>query len=153
MMLDSAVGLGFTFQNLAERDGLMRLDQTFLRCLEAAEPALHLRLLAARAAPDALPAKDESALIIDLGPHLDAFVGELFGTEAELETLLAETLALDPVHNCKRLFVQRQAVKKYPDPSALDVYKRQVGTRVCPSAKRIRGGFNISRTFLVRTMS
>jgi len=119
-MLDSAVGLGFTFQNLAERDGLMRLDQTFLRCLEAAEPALHLRLLAARAAPDALPAKDESALIIDLGPHLDAFVGELFGTEAELETLLAETLALDPVHNCKRLFVQRQAVKKYPDPSAFD---------------------------------
>jgi NADPH-dependent glutamate synthase beta subunit-like oxidoreductase/NAD(P)H-flavin reductase len=120
MMLDNALGLGFTFQDLAERDGLVRLDQTFLRRLEEAEPALHLRLLAARAAPDALPSKDESALIIDLGPHLDRFVGELFGIESELEASLAETLALDPVHNCKRLFVQRQAVKKYPDPSSFD---------------------------------
>jgi NADPH-dependent glutamate synthase beta subunit-like oxidoreductase/NAD(P)H-flavin reductase len=120
MMLDSALGLGFTFQDLAERDGLVRLDQTFLRRLESAEPALHLRLLAARAAPDGLPTKDESALIIDLGPHLDTFTGELFGIETELESLLAETLALDPVHNCKRLFVQRQAVKKYPDPSSFD---------------------------------
>ena len=81
MMLDNALGLGFTFQDLAERDGLVRLDQMFLQRLEQAEPALHVRLLTARALPDSLPSKDESALIIDLGPHLDTFVGELFGIE------------------------------------------------------------------------
>ena len=49
--------------------------------------------MAARAMPDALAAKDESALIIDLGPHLDAFVADLFGIGAEMEQLLALTLA------------------------------------------------------------
>jgi len=119
-MLDTALGFGVTFQDLTERDGLARLDQTFLRRLAEADPALHVRLLTARAAPDSVPEKDESALIIDLGPHLDGFVAELFAIESEVGALLAETLALDPVHACKRLFVQRQAVKKYPDPSSFD---------------------------------
>ena len=118
MMLDTALGFGVTFQDLQERDGLVRLDQMFLQRLAEADAVLHLRLLTARAEP--LPEKDESALIIDLGPHLDAFVAELFGIEAEIGAVLAETLALDPVHACKRLFVQRQAVRRYPDPSAFD---------------------------------
>ena len=54
MMLDSALGLGFTFRDLAERDGLVRLDQAFLQRLEQAEPALHVRLLTARAEPEQL---------------------------------------------------------------------------------------------------
>jgi NADPH-dependent glutamate synthase beta subunit-like oxidoreductase/NAD(P)H-flavin reductase len=120
MMLDTALEFGVTFQDLQERDGLVRLDQMFLQRLAAADAVLHLRLLAARAAPDAVSEKDESALIIELGPHLDGFVAELFGIEAELDAVLAETRALDPVHACKRLFVQRQAVRRYPDPAAFD---------------------------------
>ena len=111
------LGFGVSFRDLAERDGLVRLDQVFLTRLE---PALHARLMAARATPDGMAAKDESALIVDLGPSVDAFVGELFGIETELDALLAETKALDPIHACKRLFVQRQAVKKYPDPAGFD---------------------------------
>ena len=48
------------------------------------------------------------------------FVARLFGIEAETAALAAQTLALDPIHACKRLFVQRQAVKKYPDPASFD---------------------------------
>ena len=117
-MTDPTLGLGFTFRDLAAREGLIRLDHAFLDRLERDEPDLRVRLLAARADPDALPGKDESALIVDLGPHLDRFVADLFGIAAQTEALLADTRALDPVHNCKRLFVQRQAVKKYADPSA-----------------------------------
>jgi NADPH-dependent glutamate synthase beta subunit-like oxidoreductase/NAD(P)H-flavin reductase len=120
MMLNTALGFGFTFHDLTERDGLVRLDQTFLERLQTADPALHVRLLSARASPDSLSGKDESTLIIDLGSHLDAFVAELFDIGLETSALLAETLDLEPVHACKRLFVQRQAVKKYPDPSAFD---------------------------------
>ena len=120
MMLNTPLGFGVTFQDLRERDGLARLDVAFLRHLAEADQELHLRLLAARATPDLLPAKDESALIIDLGPHLDTFVAELFDIEGEVGALLTRTLALDPVHACKRLFVQRQAVRKYPDPSGFD---------------------------------
>ena len=120
-MTEHGLGFGVTFQDLAERDGLARLDRTFLTRLAEADPALHVRLLTARAMPDSLQSKDESTLIIDLGSHLDAFVGELFGIGLENSAhQWLETLALDPVHTCKRLFVQRQAVKKYPDPSGFD---------------------------------
>src|SRR6185437_2079499 len=117
---DSTLGLGFGFDDLRTRDGLIRLDRAFLDRLAAEDGALHARLLAARAAPDGLAGKEESALIVELGPHLDGFVAALFGIEAETLALSRETLALDPVHACKRLFVQRQAVKKYPDPSGFD---------------------------------
>jgi NADPH-dependent glutamate synthase beta subunit-like oxidoreductase/NAD(P)H-flavin reductase len=114
------LGLGFTFADLNGRDGLIRLDKQFLEVLSAQDPALHQHLLTARATPDSLTNRDESDLIVALGPHLDTFVADLFGIQAETAALLRETRALDPIHTCKRLFVQRQAVKKYPDPSAFD---------------------------------
>ena len=114
------LGFGFSFADLATRDGLVRLDRVFLDRLAAEDGALHARLLAARATPDAVAAKDESDLVVALGPHLDSFVAALFDIEAETLALARETHALDPIHACKRLFVQRQAVKKYPDPSGFD---------------------------------
>ncbi len=117
---DPALGRGFSFEELAGRDGLVRLDRAFLAELQAEDAALHARLMAARAAPDRLAAKDESELIVTLGRYLDRFVAGLFGIEAETGALAARTHALDPIHACKRLFVQRQAVKKYPDPSGFD---------------------------------
>ena len=115
-----SLGLGFSFADLTSRDGLIRLDRSFLDWLAAADTALHQRLLAARAEPDALGAKDEGDLLVAVGPHLEAFLGELFGIGEELEALASATHALDPIHACKRLFVQRQAVKKYADPSGFE---------------------------------
>ena len=114
------LGFGFSFADLAGRDGLVRLDRIFLERLAGDDAALHARLLAARAAPDALATPEESDLVVALAPHLDGFVAALFGIEAETLALAHETHALDPIHACKRLFVQRQAVKKYADPSQFD---------------------------------
>jgi len=114
------LGFDLDFHALADRDGLVALDRAFLLRLAADDPALHARLLAARAAPDALPAKDEGDLVVAVGPHLDAFVAALFGIEAEALALAHETHTLDAIHACKRLFVQRQAVKKYSDPAWFD---------------------------------
>ncbi|WP_428483474.1 FAD-dependent oxidoreductase [Rhodopila sp.] len=119
--LDSPrLAFGFSFADLAVRNGLVRLDRQFLGTLAQQDAALHQRLLAARAAPDSLSSRDESDLVVALGPHLDGFVAALFGIEPQTEALMRTTLALDPIHACKRLFVQRQAVKKYADPSAFD---------------------------------
>jgi NADPH-dependent glutamate synthase beta subunit-like oxidoreductase/NAD(P)H-flavin reductase len=110
---------GFTFADLYDRDGLVRLDRAFMDRLQATDAALANRLLTARAAPQDLAAKDESNLLIDLGQHVEAFVGSLFGIEAELRTLAAHTQTLDPLYACKRLFVQRRAVKAFkPDELA-----------------------------------
>jgi NADPH-dependent glutamate synthase beta subunit-like oxidoreductase/NAD(P)H-flavin reductase len=114
------LGFGFSFADLATRDGLVRLDRAFLDHLAVEDAPLRARLLAARAAPDGLTAKDESELVVALGPHLDGFVAALFGIGAELAAVARDTHALDPIHACKRLFVQRQAVKQHPDPSGFD---------------------------------
>ena len=114
------LGLGFDFPSLATREGLIQLDQAFLATLGAEEPALATRLLAARAAPEALAPKDESDLVIALGRHLDRFVANLFGIGAEVEALTRRTHALDPIHACKRLFVQRQAVRQFPEAAGFD---------------------------------
>jgi NADPH-dependent glutamate synthase beta subunit-like oxidoreductase/NAD(P)H-flavin reductase len=108
------------FAELATREGLVRLDQQFLAALAAADPALHARLLTARAAPSALDAKAEGELLVALGPHLEAFLAALFDIAPAIEALAVETRRLDPIHACKRLFVQRQAVKRYPDPAGFD---------------------------------
>ena len=120
MSVFECLGFGFTFADLNDRDGLIRLDKQFLEALEDRDTGLHHRLLAARAAPDSLTSRDESDLVVALGPHLDEFVAELFGIQSDTAELMQQTLELDPIHACKRLFVQRQAVKKYPDPSGFD---------------------------------
>ena len=117
---DTPLGLGFSFAELAGREGLVRLDRTFLARLAVENAALHARLLAARAVPDDVPSKDESDLVVALGPNVDGFIATLFGIEAEVSALARATHAMDPIHACKRLFVQRQAVKKYADPSGFD---------------------------------
>ena len=119
-MTAAPLGYGFTFADLARRDGLVALDRAFITHLATADTDLHARLMAARAAPDAQDAKAEGALVVDLGPIVEAFVAGLFGIEAEIAAIRDATIALDPVHQCKRLFVQRQAVRKYPAPSAFD---------------------------------
>ncbi|MDE2516904.1 MAG: FAD-dependent oxidoreductase [Rhodospirillales bacterium] len=115
------LGFGLDFAALASRAGLIALDGHFLAYLHEADPSLHHRLLAARAAPETLEAPAESALILALGPVLDAFLGLLIPPVAAPLAALAEaTAARDPVHGCKRNFVQRQAVKTYPDPAGFD---------------------------------
>ena len=111
---------GLSFDDLADRPGLVRLDRAFLAHLAAEDTGLHARLLAVRADPAALEDKAASDLIVALGPHVDAYVAALFGIEDAVLALARRTHALDPVHACKRLFVQRQAVKKHPDPAGFD---------------------------------
>ncbi len=118
--MDTSLGFGTDFAALGTRDGLIALDKRFLDHLAGQDAELHVRLLAARAAPDALEPLAESQLIMAVGPVLEGFVSELFGLDEALDALAARTRQLDPVHACKRLFVQRQAVKKYPDPSDFD---------------------------------
>ncbi len=117
---------GFAFADLYDRTALARLDGVFLDQLREADVELSNKLLAARATPDLLVAKDESELLIAVGPHLDRFVGKLFGIENEVRVLAERVSVLAPVYEVKRLFVQRVAVKKFKpeeaqgfDPAAL----------------------------------
>ncbi len=117
---DLALGFGFRFSDLYDGGGVARIDAAFLTWLAGADPALHTQLVAGRAAPGSVERAQHSALMIAAAPHLDDFVAKLFGIEAESRALAEHIHALTPLYLCKRLFVQRRAVKKYPDPASFD---------------------------------
>jgi NADPH-dependent glutamate synthase beta subunit-like oxidoreductase/NAD(P)H-flavin reductase len=109
---------GLRFEDLYEPAGLARLDQLFIEALKASDESLAGRLLAARAAPDALEPKAESQLLLDLAGHLEDFIGHLFGIAKELAALQARHSDLAPLFSVKRLFVQRQAIKAHKPEAA-----------------------------------
>jgi NADPH-dependent glutamate synthase beta subunit-like oxidoreductase/NAD(P)H-flavin reductase len=104
---------GLLFDDLYRREGLLRLDQRFLAYLQAGAAALQESLIAARAGPAALTAKQESELLLALAPHVDDFIGWLFGISAQVQALAARHHELAPLYSVKRLFVQRKAMHKF----------------------------------------
>ncbi|HVH81268.1 MAG TPA: pyridine nucleotide-disulfide oxidoreductase, partial [Stellaceae bacterium] len=121
-MAELALKHGLGFADLYDRDGLIKLDREFAAFLAAGDVALHDRLMAARADIGALDHKAESDLLVDLAPHVEDFLGALFGVEKDIRDLQARHDELAPLYSVKRLFVQRRAVKeiKEPDAVALD---------------------------------
>jgi NADPH-dependent glutamate synthase beta subunit-like oxidoreductase/NAD(P)H-flavin reductase len=120
-MTDLVLKHGFSFADLYERDGLVRVDRAFVGHLAETDAALHDRLMAARADPDALGRRDESNLLVELAPHVEDFLGDLFGIAAEVRELQARHAALAPLYAVKRLFVQRRAVKGVDEKAAAEI--------------------------------
>src|SRR5580704_4539825 len=102
---------GLAFDDLYRRDGLARIDALFVAHLQASDVELHNRLLTARRDPDALSDKAESDLVVDVAPHVEDFLGDLFGIAPELRAVQERHHELAPIYAVKRLFVQRRAVK------------------------------------------
>ena len=113
--------------DLYTREGLARLDVRFLTHLEGASPDLHHRLLTARRDPHTIENKAESELIIELAPHLEDFIGELFGIGAELAALQAQQDELAPLYAIKRKFVQRRAITGITAAQAAEIDGEAIG--------------------------
>src|SRR5918912_2899623 len=126
-MTDLALQHGLSFPDLYDREGLIRLDRAFVTHLAAADAALHERLMAGRADPDALDRKAESDLLVDLAPHLEDFLGDLFGIAGEVRALQKKHDELAPLYSVKRLFVQRRAVKEIKEPHAAQLNGHKLG--------------------------
>ncbi len=127
-MLD--LGFELRFTDLYEREGLQRVDAAFLSELVAADAALHARLLQARSDAAGLDAKQQSQLLIDLAPHVDDFLGALFGIRAQVGALATQHHRLAPLYEAKRQFVQRRAAKAYPQADAQALDGDRLGTEL-----------------------
>ena len=148
-MTGLTLGFGLNFTDLYENAGLEKLDRRFVEWLREADDDLASRLLAARAQPEAvIAAGDESRLLIDLAPHLDDFVGGLFGIGAALRQLAARHEALTPLYAAKRLFVQRRAAKAFRPDQAADL-----DGRVLTAALEVHLGIQFDElTFAARVL-
>ncbi len=109
---------GLTFADLYSVSGAARIDDLFVAELQSADTALAERLRSARAAPATLAAKEESALLIAVAPHLEDFIAGLFGIESAVQALEAQHHALAPLFAVKRQFVQRKAMNAYKPEAA-----------------------------------
>jgi NADPH-dependent glutamate synthase beta subunit-like oxidoreductase/NAD(P)H-flavin reductase len=101
---------GLSFEDLYHTEGLVRLDTKFRQHLQAVSAPLLQRLVAARENLGALDRKQQSDLIVELAPHVEDFMGELFGISSELRALQAKHHSLAPIYALKRRFVQKKAI-------------------------------------------
>jgi len=104
------LGFSLDFADLYSRAGLEKLDDSFLTHLREVDDDLAQRLLAARCAPP-VPSLEEADLLLALAPHVEDFLGRLFGIGGEMIALAERIDALAPLFSAKRLFVQRRAMK------------------------------------------
>jgi hypothetical protein len=120
MALAMTLGFGFRFHDLYDRDRLVDLDAVFLRELRASDADLHDRLLEARSAPQSLPRKQASDLMLAVSPYLEDFIADLFGIRSELLELQSRHHALAPLFSVKRRFVFKKAASGMtPEKAAL----------------------------------
>lgn len=109
----SVLKYGLLFQDLYDPKALHRLDTYFLAALQEADPPLAERLHQGRQGPEALSKQEESSLILEFAPFVEDFISHLFGIEKEIALLQEKHQMLAPLYRCKRLFIQRQALKAY----------------------------------------
>ncbi len=123
---------GFTFSDLYDAGALALLDSVFLEFVGAADARLRERVAVTRGNIAALTVKAESELLLALTPHVDAFIGQLFGIEAEFAVLSGAHHELSPLYSVKRLFVQRKAANKFKGEAAEQLNGPELAAKLEP---------------------
>jgi len=127
---DLRLAHGFRFEDLYQPEGLVRLDETFRSTLHATAPALADRLNYARQDPGALAPKQMSELLIDLAPHVEDFLADLFGIVKRVRALRAKHNELDVLYEVKRRFVQRKAATHFTPEQAAEFHAEGLRARL-----------------------
>ncbi len=117
MML--AFGLDFT--DLSKPQGLKKLDEIFLNFLSDHDCLIYQKLLSLRSNPDEVNNNCYSEFLLEISPIFDDFLAKLFNIEKEIVELRLSHQEFDIIYECKRKFVQRIAVKKYPQEKLKNV--------------------------------
>jgi len=114
--------LGFNLDfNELDLTGLKKLDQIFLDYLFKADKSLHKDLILFRLASSSIIPQDYSEFLLKISPHLDDFLAELFCISKEVTISRLKHKDFDIIYECKRKFVERYAVKKYPQKKIKDI--------------------------------
>ncbi len=104
---------GFEWSDLFLAERLKELHDLFFADLGRAAPTLVARFEAYRSShgkgmtPEAI-----SDVLVDVAPHVGAFVARLFGVEDERQTLIDHAVAASPIFRMKDLVVKRRALKR-----------------------------------------
>ncbi len=159
------LNFNISFSNLYTRNGLIKLDETFLNYIKSCDESLFCSLIEARekAASSSMSSQchppssqcltlgsrkqegwipvsatwmTDSQLIIDLSYLLDEFIAKLFNIEKEIEELKKKHNNFALIYKCKRLFVQRYALKKYTNVANIDITNKLSHLLTLPTTEK-----------------
>ncbi len=106
----------FNFVDLYDVARLKILDSYFLEYISAQDASRHKELVQARLDFTKWEL-GHSKLAINLAPYLEQFIADFFGIEEELSLVKIQYSPLAKIYECKRLFVQRYALKSNQSPT------------------------------------
>lgn len=115
------LAFGLDFVDLNKLEGLKKLDEIFLNFLRSHSDSLYEIILSLRANPDQVDQKYYSDFLLEISPVFDDFLAKLFGIEQEIINLRFSHKEFDVIYECKRKFIQRIAVKKYPPETLKEI--------------------------------
>lgn len=122
------LGFQLNFDDLNNLAGLNLIDSKFLKFLQQVDPAVFKTLLEMRASSRGVSDKEYANFLSDLSPYVDDFLSILFGIEQETASLKQQASDFDIIYECKRRFVQRFALKKYPFEQSQEFDFKQVSS-------------------------
>ncbi|HJK87030.1 MAG TPA: FAD-dependent oxidoreductase [Candidatus Megaira endosymbiont of Nemacystus decipiens] len=104
------------FKDLQSISGLKKLDRAFLVYLSEQDFKLYANYIQARANNE-ISGSNNFDTLLEVSHYVDDFIAELFSIESENEDQKLQCKEFSIVYECRRKFVQRQAIKKYSEES------------------------------------
>lgn len=108
------LGFSLTFNDLHTLDGLHKLDRAFLIFLNENACDLYDHLIDLRKYNNNIDNSEYSKFLLEIAPLLEDFLAEVFFIKEVVLSSTIEQKRFDEVLVCKRDFVRRIAIKKYP---------------------------------------
>lgn len=112
-----SLSFGLTFTDLYHNSGLEKLDVYFQEFLLKEKPELGTIYQFHR--QNVTDEKSISALLLEVAPYLEEFIGQLFQIEKSIQALQQQHHHLNAIPQIKRQFVQRRACRHYPHNVAI----------------------------------
>lgn len=103
----------YNFEDINSLSGLTKLDESFLQYIKDHDVSFAHQLKFYRAQANNT-GKEYSAFLVQLAPLLDDFISELFNIDHENLAVKKEHEQFDAIYECRRKFIQRYVLKKYP---------------------------------------
>lgn len=129
-----SLAFGLTFNDLYHNSGLKKIDGHFQEFLAAQNEELSVAYQFHR--QNRTDEKTFSDLFLPLAPYLEDFIGELFQIRYEINALQQHHHSLTIVPQIKRQFVQRMALRKYPNDTAIafdgDALRQELSWHISP---------------------
>ena len=122
-----SLNFGFAFEDLNSLSGIQNLDESFLQFLQDHDNDLSDQLKNYRSiGSKAIDSTSHSEFLLHLAPFVDDFIAELFNITKENLTLKKEHKKFDPIYECRRKFIQRYAIKQYPEEKLAELDFAQI---------------------------